>query len=371
MRSTGYGIAGAGYFGAELARIVAALPGGRVGAIFSPEHAEALGTELGAPVVDSLEALVAHPDVDVVVVASPNHVHREPVELAAAAGKHVFCEKPIALSFEDADAMVAACERAGVMFMAGHVMHFMDGVRRAHDLMADGAIGRVLLARGARTGWVDDDGSVPGWKRRRETSGGHLFHHIHELDVIQLVMGRAERVTMIGGNLAHRVEDLGPGALADEDDLIIASLEFPGGAVGIMQWGSAFRVPEHYVEFLGTTGSIRIDFQDVGVEVRTADGVERIPLHRSEAEDAERREEYTASRSGGGVDYGNPHMRPPGWLQGIMVRELEYLHGLLRGEREVDPVLAALTDGTAARDSIATADALTVSLAEDRKVTVP
>jgi len=260
--------------------------------------------------------------------------------------------------------MVSVCEKAGVLFMAGHIMHFMDGVRAARDLIADGEIGRVLVARGARTGWVDDDGSVPGWKRRREMSGGHLFHHIHELDVIQLVMGRAERVTMIGGNLAHQ------DVAADEDDVLLASLEFPGGAVGTMQWGSAFRVPEHYVEFLGTTGSVRIDLQAVGVEVRTADGVRRLNLHRSAEEDAERLAEYEASRSGGGVDYGNPHMRPPRWLIGIMERELEYLHGLLRGEREVDPVLAGLTDGSAARDSIATAHALTLSLAEDRKVSV-
>lgn len=366
-RPLGYGIVGAGYFGAELARIIHALPTAHVAAVFSPEDASALATEVGCDVVGSVAELVARDDVDVVVIASPNDVHLEPALLAAAHGKHVFCEKPVALSYADADAMVTACADAGVLFMAGHVMHFMDGVRRTAELVAAGEIGDVLLARAARTGWVDDEHESPGtpsWKRQRARSGGHLFHHIHELDVVQLLLGPAQRVVMAGGNVAHQ------GTAADEDDLLLATLEHGAGRFSHLEWGSAYRRPEHYVELFGTRGTVRIDFQDVGVEVRTPDSVTRFPLHRSEAEDAERRDEYGASRSGGGVDYGNPAMRPPGWLIGIMEREVAYLHALLRGEREPDPLLAGLTDGHAARASIATAEALTRSLAQDRKVSV-
>lgn len=91
----GYGIIGAGYFGAELARIIQALPTARVAAVFSPEDAPALAAEVGCDVVGSVAELVARDDVDVVVIASPNDVHLEPALLAARHGKHVFCEKPV------------------------------------------------------------------------------------------------------------------------------------------------------------------------------------------------------------------------------------------------------------------------------------
>jgi predicted dehydrogenase len=358
-----YGLVGTGYFGLALGRGFLRLPGARITRVFDPEHADAAAREFDAAVAGSLEELCASADVDVVVVASPNWAHREAAVLAAQHGKHIFCEKPMALSFADCSAMVDAAAEAGVLLMSGHVMNFMNGVRRVKKLIADGLLGDVVYARAARTGWEDAKPEV-SWKKRRELSGGHLYHHIHELDVIQFIMGPAETATMVGGNVAHRGEQFG-----DEDDLLLITLEFAGGAFATLEYGSAFRWPEHYLLVQGTLGAAYIDLTNGGVIARHSGTEERFLLHRTAEEDAQRAEIYASRADAGGIMYGNPSSTAPLWLTGIVEEETEYFHGLLTGASP-DPEFAALTDGTAARQSIATADALTLSLEEDRKVRV-
>lgn len=358
-----YGIVGAGYFGAELARIAHGLPESQVSVVFSPEHAIPLARELGARVATDVRAVCTGPDVDAIIIASPNDAHREPAVVGAAAGKHVFCEKPVALSTADARTMVDAAHGAGVAFMAGHVTQFMHGVREARRRIAAGEIGQLLVAQAARTGWEPAAGGEVSWKKMRAHSGGHLFHHIHELDLVLALLGPACSVTMVGGNLAH--QGVGSG---DEDDVLLATLEHADGAFSQLQWGSAFRWPEHYVTVQGTLGAIRVDLQDVGVTMRSNGGVERWPLHRSWGEDQERREEYAAARGGGGVTYGSPGTRPPGWLRAIMRDELEWFEAVVAGREQPGPDLAGLVDGSAALTSVLTAEALTTSLAENRKV---
>ena len=98
---------------------------------------------------------------DCVIVATPNYLHKEPVILAAKNKKHVFCEKPIALSYQDCDDMVRACEENGVTFMAGHVMNFFNGVHHAKELINQGVIGKVLYCHTARNGWEEQQPTIP------------------------------------------------------------------------------------------------------------------------------------------------------------------------------------------------------------------
>ncbi|MGV8911913.1 MAG: Gfo/Idh/MocA family protein [Rhodoglobus sp.] len=353
-----YGIVGAGYFGREFARIIERMPGATLAAVYSPGDGHELADEFGCANVDSVDELVKN--IDAIIVASPNHAHREPVLAAAARGVHVFCEKPVALDFSDCDAMVSACEQAGVLFLAGHVMHFMPGIREVARLIDAGAIGELVVARAVRTGW-EDGSSAPGWKKTRALSGGHLYHHIHELDVIQHLMGAADSATMIGGAVPQAGDRIG-----DEDAILLATLTFPGHKFASLEWGSVFRRPEHSVTIQGTLGYIEIDFHNVGVTLHVGERTEKFLLHRSAEEDAERVLDYASAKSGGGVTYGDSQRRPPLWLRGGMEKELDYFNGLIDGSIEVDPQLVALTNGTAARASIATADALTRSMGERR-----
>ena len=363
MDTVRYGIVGTGYFGAEMGRSLTAAQGSLVTVVYDPENAARVATELGVRVASSVEELCSATDVDVVVVASPNWAHLQPVLLAAQSGKHVFCEKPIALSYGDCTAMVEATSRAGVLFMAGHVTHFMAGVRRTRELIAEGAIGDVLFCRAVRTGWEDAKPSV-SWKKRRELSGGHLYHHIHELDLVQTIMGPAEVATMVGGNVAHQDSTFG-----DEDDMLVITLEFGDARFAAMEYGSAFRWPEHHILIQGSLGAIRIDMREVRCELRAPGHSETFLLHRSRTEDAERRGIQSDRGSDGPIIYGSPQDRPPLWLRGIIDEELSYFQSLVVGDAPL-PEFAALTDGTAATAAIATADALQLSLSQDRKVRV-
>lgn len=139
-----YGVVGAGYFGAELARYMQKNDGAEITLLYDPDNAEAIAEELGAKVASSLDELVSSDEVDCVIVATPNNLHKEPVIKAAQHGKNVFCEKPIALSYQDCREMVDACKENNVTFMAGHIMNFFNGVHHAKELINQGVIGDVL-----------------------------------------------------------------------------------------------------------------------------------------------------------------------------------------------------------------------------------
>lgn len=362
MSTIGYAVVGTGYFGAELGRIMKEQDGAAIVAVLDPENGEAIANELGCDCETDLDRLYSRDDVDAVIVATPNYLHKIPVIKAAEHGVHVFCEKPIALSYKDCDEMVRACQEHGVIFMAGHVMNFFRGVRHAKQLINEGLIGEVLYCHSARNGWEDPKPSI-SWKKIREKSGGHLYHHIHELDCIQFIMGQPEEVTMIGGNVAHTGEVFG-----DEDDMLLISLQFPGNKYALLEYGSAFHWPEHYVLIQGTKGAIRIDMKDVAMTVKTAAGEEKYPVHETKQEDDDRTRIYRGTESGA-IMYGKPGIKPPMWLHSIMKNEMKYFNDMMHG-MEVDEEFKPLLTGEAARAAIATADALTKSCLENRKVRV-
>ena len=103
MENIGYAVVGTGYFGAELGRIMKEQEGAAITAVYDPENADVIAEELGCDVETDLDTLFSREDVDAVIVASPNYLHKEPVIKAAEHGVHVFCEKPIALSYADCD----------------------------------------------------------------------------------------------------------------------------------------------------------------------------------------------------------------------------------------------------------------------------
>lgn len=363
MNNKGYAVIGTGYFGARLAEIINDLDGARVVAVLDPENGAEVAARLGCEAESDLDAICSRADVDAVIVATPNYLHKDPVLKAALYGKQVFCEKPIALSFEHCSEMIEATKSNGVLFMAGHIMNFMRGVRKVKSLINEGKIGKILYCHAERVGWEEPQPNV-SWKKIRAKSGGHLYHHIHELDLIQFLMGSAETVMMTGGNVAHTGENYG-----DEDDMLLITLEFGNGTFATIQYGSAFRWSGHYLKIHGTEGAILIDLQDVKVVLKTKEGEERYFLHESQEEDDDRTAIYKGTEMDGAIMYGKPGKHPPMWLDSIMKNEMRFFHSLVQGVA-VDDEFIPLIDGTAARASIATADALTLSLNENRKVRV-
>ncbi|TNG95049.1 Gfo/Idh/MocA family oxidoreductase [Pasteurellaceae bacterium USgator41] len=357
-----YAVIGVGYFGADLARIMQETEDATITVVYDPDNGETIAAELGCDAAASLEQAINRADVDCVIVATPNYLHKEPVILAAKHKKHVFCEKPIALSYQDCDEMVRACEENGVIFMAGHIMNFFNGVHYAKELIQQGVIGKVLFCHSARNGWEEAKPSI-SWKKIREKSGGHLYHHIHELDCIQFIMGGApQRVTMTGGNVAHQSAVFG-----DEDDMLFLNLEFSDNRFALLELGSGFHWGEHYVLIQGEKGAIKLDmFKSCGT--LRLDGQETpFLLHETQEEDEDRARIYHNLKTEGAIQYGKPGVRTPLWLSSVMRKELQYLNDILHGMPVSDEFRKLLT-GEAARDAIATADACTQSRYQNRKV---
>ena len=357
-----YGVVGVGYFGADRARIFTSFDTATISCVYDPDHGKTIAKELGCDACASLDELVSRDDVDCVVVATPNYLHKEPVIKAAQHKKHVFCEKPIALKYEDCVEMVEECKKNGVRFFAGHIMNFFNGVHQAKEYIKEGRIGDVLYIHTARNGWEEVQESI-SWKKIREKSGGHLYHHIHELDCVQFLMDAIpDEVSMVGGNVAHQGDKFG-----DEDDMLLIHMQFPGNRFALCEWGSAFHWGEHYVLIQGTKGAIKIDMFHCGGTLRV-DGVDtHFNVHESQEEDDDRTRIYTSTEMDGAIQYGKPGKRTPLWLFSVMNKEMKYLNDIMHG-MEPDAEFEKLLTGEAARNAIATADALTKSLKEDRRV---
>jgi len=132
-----------------------------------------LAAPLGARVAGDIAEALADPALDAVMLTVPTPLHHALTLQSAAAGKHVFCEKPIALTLADAREMTDACARAGVQFMVGHVVRFFPEYARIGALLAQGAVGQVGVVRAARLNSYPYTGR--GWYSNFDWSGGPVL----------------------------------------------------------------------------------------------------------------------------------------------------------------------------------------------------
>lgn len=173
------------------------------------------------------EDLLQRDDIDAVVVATPSYLHKEVAVAAAKAGKHVFCEKPMALNTADCDAMLQAAKDAGVKLMVGHVLRLMFPWWRIKELAGENELGApfcVSIRRYSRM-------FPRGWRAQSELSGGQLFEvHVHELDFMRHLCGEVAEVSAYGGSFA--CDDGG------KCDVYLINLRFRSGAVGQLHGGA-------------------------------------------------------------------------------------------------------------------------------------
>ncbi len=212
--------AGAGGLAAMHAANYAGMPDCRVVAVYDPvaAKAEALAAQVGAEAVADEDRIYAD-DVDVVVVATPTIFHSDYCIKAARAGKHVFCEKPMTRTLQQAEAVIEAVREAKVTMMVGHVLRWFAEYATATNLVRTGQLGEVGMVRATRIN------SMPagqgGWFANYEWSGGVMLDmSIHDLDWLLWTLGPVERV------YAHARSDLMP--LLDYG---LMSLRFRSGAI--------------------------------------------------------------------------------------------------------------------------------------------
>jgi predicted dehydrogenase len=216
------------------ARALADVPGTRVVALVSRSEANARAMaqqlSLTCDVSTDLNAVLARPDVHVVIVTTPSGAHREPAVAAAETGKHVVVEKPLEITTQRCDEIIAACDRHRVKLCTIFPSRFGDANRALKAAVDAGRFGRLTLAETTCKWWRSqayyDEG---GWKGTQALDGGGALMNqaIHNVDLLLWMMGPVTQISGLTATLAHeRIE---------VEDTAVACLRFANGALGVIQ----------------------------------------------------------------------------------------------------------------------------------------
>jgi predicted dehydrogenase len=229
----------------------------------------------GARAFKSVEEAVADPEVDALYIALPVAMHAGAAIAALRAGKHVLCEKPMAMNFSEAERMVAEGVASGRVFGVSYYRRLYPRLLRAKHLIAEGAIGRPVLAEGNCHGWLESEERA--WLRDPALAGGGPLFDIasHRIDAMSFLFGKAEIATGIMSNAVHK--------LAVEDSATVV-MRFAGGVHGIVdvRWNS--RIPRDQFRVIGSEGEINLDplnGPELRLTTRTGTVVEMLPPHKN------------------------------------------------------------------------------------------
>jgi len=221
------------------------------------ERARALAATLGdCEVFQDYRELIASPRVDAVDVCLPHHLHKDAIVAAAAAGKHILCEKPLCLTLEEAGAVSQAVAASGVTLMCAHNQLFLPTVATARQMIRDGKLGRVFAARTTDVFALNVTPESIGWRGKRTTSGGGELidtgYHPNYL-LLHLVDSAPVRVAAMLSR--HRLTFL------EGEDTAHVLVEFADGTIGSIFTGWAYEPAGSTERFsvVGEDGSLWSD----------------------------------------------------------------------------------------------------------------
>ncbi len=258
-RKLGYAIVGLGSYGLDvIIPQFANCTHSRLAAVVSgdPVKAKRVAAEHGLPAsavysYASFDSIRNNPDVDIVYVCLPNALHAEYTIRAAKAGKHVMCEKPMAVSVAECEAMIAACKTANRKLMIGYRCHFeaynLEAMRLAHT----GAAGKIRYVR-SEHGFVQRDPAK--WRLKRALSGGGSLMDmgIYSLQAARYMTGE-EPIAVTARESTDRRDP----RFTEVEDMIDWTLEFPSGAIAGCQ--SMYSANQNHILLMGDAGRIELE----------------------------------------------------------------------------------------------------------------
>lgn len=247
------GLVGSGRIGRVHAEAYERVNGGRlVGCTDAvPEVARKLAAERGLEVFDSFESMLASSDIDAVLIATPNWLHADMTIAALAAGKDVFCQKPMALTVEEADRVVAAADASDRVLQFGFMLRFTPPFPEIKRMLAEGVLGDLIAARAAVFGWEPS----ADWFYDKQAGGGVILDTlIHFVDLASWLVGEIDEVYSQGG--AFILE--GAKRHGSPDNASILLHHANGASTGVfVTWTAGHG--NFTLELYGTKGSIAID----------------------------------------------------------------------------------------------------------------
>ena len=272
-----WGVIGASTIAREwMVPAINSQPGSKVLAVASADadRAARFAEENGIPrSYASAEALIADPDIQAVYISTTNQLHFPQTIAAARAGKHVLCEKPLALNLDDAQSMVAACESAGIVMGTNHHLRNAATHRAIRLLVMEGAIGTPLSARVFHAVFLPPH--LQGWRIDRPDAGGGVILDItvHDADTLRHDLGDANVVEVTAMTASHGM------GRAGLEDTVMGVMRFDNGVLA--QFHDAFTTAHAGtgIEIHGTEGTI------IGRDVMTQRPVGTVLLRRNDREE--------------------------------------------------------------------------------------
>jgi 1,5-anhydro-D-fructose reductase (1,5-anhydro-D-mannitol-forming) len=258
----------------RMIKAINSQPNSRVAAVFSSnaDRAKAYAAENKIPkAYDNLKTLLDDPQINVVYISTTNDLHRDQALAAAAAGKHILCEKPLALSVDDARQMLKAAQAANVVLGTNHHLRNAVTHRTLRKLVKEGAIGKPLAARVFHAVYLPP--RLQGWRLSRPEAGGGVILDItvHDTDTLRFVLD-SEVEDVIARSATQGLANGGM------EDAVMGVMYFRDGVLA--QFHDAFTVKHAPtgLEIHGTEGSL------FAVNVMTQDPVGRVVLRRDSEE---------------------------------------------------------------------------------------
>lgn len=221
----------------------------------NPASLEQLAQDFGIPkTFTDFAEMAADPDIDAVVIGLPNYLHAPVTIQMLEAGKHVLCEKPMAMDVAEAEQMVRAQKRTGCKLMIAHMWRFDQEILWLRDLVARGKLGKVFKAKGHAI-WLHEGPPAEGWFVQRRFAGGGALADmgIHSFDTLRYVLGGARPVRVFA-NVGTHFGDI------ELDDTATALLEFEGDIAALVEAGWYHPYAdglEGYTQVYGTQGYAR------------------------------------------------------------------------------------------------------------------
>ncbi len=252
MKKTGIGIIGTGSIALRHIQAIDDLADAEVIALYNPNPKSAAEAReaFGLPVFTEIGQFLNQEDMDVVCICTPSGAHLEPALEAAAAGKHILLEKPIEISLDRADKLIACCERNQVKLGVIFQNRFSEDYQKLKRKVSEGGFGRLLMGN-AYINWFREESyyTTSTWKGTFKGDGGGAFINqgVHTIDLLLDVMGEAESVFGQVRTSLYPIEG---------EDLGAAILNFRNGALGNITASTALYpgYPER-LEVYGTEGS--------------------------------------------------------------------------------------------------------------------
>jgi len=254
------GILGGGNISNTHARAAREIGGVEIAAVCgqNPKKTDELARSLGVTAYHDIQSFLDHRPMEVVAIGSPSGVHAEQGIAAARRGLHVLVEKPIDVTTERADALIDACEQAGVKLGVFFQDRVKPHIMQLKKLIEAGRLGKPILVT-AHVKWYRTAEYYSGsrWRGLHSLDGGGALMNqgVHTVDLLLWLMGPVERVYARAITALHRIET---------EDTVVATLEFASGGVGTLEAAtSAYPGYNRRVELTGSEGTIILEHDRV------------------------------------------------------------------------------------------------------------